>query len=152
MVSAVLGALLLAVPVGACTPCVPLTDAEKLQRADLVLVGVVGDRDSVFSELATVEVEEVVKGEAGETVPVRDPDGHPCLTPLSEGHRYRLFLVRSGDEWGRPACVGADRLTAKPVLAWWQIHDEWVALAAAGAVVTALTFAVLRIRRRHSAP
>ncbi|MEV4415458.1 hypothetical protein [Catellatospora sp. NPDC049609] len=147
VVLGVLGLLLLAAPVGACTPCRDLSDAEKLQRADLVLVGVVSDRDSVFAELATVQVEEVVKGRVAGSIAVRDGVGNPCLSPLREGRRYHLFLVRSGDDWARLACAAAVQLTAEPVLPWWRIYDEWVATAVAVTVATCLVLVFLRLRR-----
>ncbi|WP_144119330.1 hypothetical protein [Catellatospora sichuanensis] len=149
VVLGVLGVVLFAVPVGACTPCIPLTEQEKLQRADLVVVGVVSDRDTIFSELATVQVEETVKGEAVDTVPVGDPGDHPCLSPLTEGHRYRLFLVRSSDAWARLACAAAEPLTDEPVLPWWRIHNEQLAAAAAVLVASGLALAVVRMRRRR---
>ncbi|WP_155371364.1 hypothetical protein [Catellatospora vulcania] len=150
VVFGVLGVLLLAVPAGACAPCVPLTDAEKLQRADLVVVGVVSDLDSIFSESATVRVAEVVKGQAGKEISLADPRGNPCLSPLNEGHRYRLYLVRSGDGWARMACAAAERQSTEPVLAWWRIHDEWVTTAAVATGAVFLVLAAARIRRRRA--
>lgn len=120
MLAALVGALWLVVvtaaPSSACS-CAGADTAGYVDRADVVLVGVVTDRQGpplrpVMSSgdpaTYTVEVDRVFKGEARPTTYVLSADsGASCgLEGIEEGGRYVVFADRSGDELWASLCGG----------------------------------------------
>lgn len=148
---AALCAALLATPAGACQPCPVTTEEDSLRQAELVVVGIVTDLDTLFSDAATVRVEQALKGDAAGTLTLREYPDNPCTAHLLEGHRYRLYLVKADDDglWVKIHCARNARLSAEPVLPWWRVHNEGLTLAGLVTAAVLLAVAIIWVRRRR---
>lgn len=152
MASCALSLMFLSAPAYACTPCPQLSDEDSFRQADAVVVGVVTDLDTLFTSTATLGVEEAVKGELPKTLTLPEHYEPPCGAHLSEGHRYRLFLVRDDDVWAKIPCAANTRLSEEPVLPWWRIHNEAVTAVGSLAAVAVLLTGIIWVRRRRDHP
>jgi hypothetical protein len=99
-----LGALVShALPAYACTPppdYVPASIAQRTTNADIVVLGVVEsvEVESPASHIATIQVEEILKGEVASTVVV---DGYGpdsiCRSPVKPDDRLMFFIDRDSE-------------------------------------------------------
>lgn len=120
LLAALAGAVALVVlpaaPSFACS-CAAASTAEQVERADVVMLGTVTDRQGpplrpVMSSgdpaTYTIEVEQVFKGEVPPTASVLSADsGASCgLEGVEEGSRYVVFADRSGGELWAGLCGG----------------------------------------------
>jgi hypothetical protein len=111
------------VAAGEAAACVCLQQPleERLDDADAALVGRlasdrVRDLQGAPQRLITVEVEQQVKGDVGETIVVRSPSGTDCDLPEADGRRVGLLLERAPDGgWLGNLCglVGPGELVAE---------------------------------------
>jgi hypothetical protein len=135
-------------PACACS-CQPATEAEYLQRADLVFDGVAVDLDrpllpgSGTAVSVKFVVESVVKGVAEERVTVRTPaEEAGCGFQFDKGHRYRVYAASGLTT----LCAGNRDLGAAP-----DVPVEGgmpLGLMVAGAAAAGLVMILLMARRR----
>lgn len=137
-------------PACACS-CQPATEAEFLQRADLVFDGVAVDRDRPLlpgtGTTVTVKfiVESVVKGAAEDRVTVRTPDDEGgCGFKFDPGYRYRVYAASGLTT----LCAGNRNLGAAPDVPVEGGPPLELIVAAAAAVGIMVIVAVARRRGR----
>ncbi len=98
--------------------CVPLTDEEKLDNAEVVVEAVITQIDvDARTTTLTATVEKTIKGDVNETVTFVTSSGSTVVTSVDvsfeEGARYKLFLYRDSEgQLTTNTCTGTVALAA----------------------------------------